>query len=48
VTHPGLDDADAYDGQFTTTQPGWHEYVFSATGNGAGARRGRFYVSPLP
>ena len=34
--------------QFTPTLAGWHEYVWTSTGGGAGKGRNRFYVSPVP
>lgn len=37
-----------YTATFTPTQVGWHEYVFKSTTTGAGAGRGRFFVSPVP
>jgi len=37
-----------YTGQIVLDQTGWWEYVFSSTGAGAGAARGRFYVSLVP
>lgn len=34
--------------QLTPDQPGWWEYVWKSTTAGAGAGRGRFWVSPVP
>jgi len=48
VVHPGVDDPNAYEAQFTPTLPGRYEAVFMSTGTGAGAGRTRFYVSAIP
>jgi hypothetical protein len=48
ITHPGVDDPNAYESQITVDQAGWWEYVFSSTSTAAGKGRGRFYVSPVP
>jgi hypothetical protein len=48
VTHPGQDNAAAYDAQITVDQSGWWEYVWRSTTTGAGAGRSRFWVSPVP
>lgn len=37
-----------YSAQITLDQPLWWEYVWRSTTTGAGAGRGRFYVSPVP
>lgn len=37
-----------YTAQVTADQSGWWEYVWNSTGAGAGARRGWFWVSPVP
>jgi non-ribosomal peptide synthetase component F len=49
VSHSGASGSGTYKAQLTVDQAGWWEYVFRSTGNpGAGAGRGRFYVSPVP
>lgn len=48
TSHSGSAGSGTYTAQFTPTQTGWHEYVFRSTAGGAGAGRGRFYVSPVP
>ena len=48
VTHPGVDNPNAYESQITVDQTGWWEYVFTSTSTAAGAGRGRFYVSSVP
>lgn len=48
VTHPGIDDPDAYEAQITVDQAGRWEYVWESTSTAAGAGRGRFYVAPVP
>lgn len=48
TSHSGATGSGTYRAQFTPTQTGHHEYVFRSTGAGAGARRGHFYVSPVP
>lgn len=51
VSHSGAAGSGLYKAQVTpgSTETGWWEYVFKSTGSpGAGAGRGRFYVSAVP
>lgn len=49
VSHSGSAGSGTYKAQVTLDMPNWWEYVFKSTGSpGAGAGRGRFYVSSVP
>lgn len=47
VTH-GSTTPYAQTAQVVPDQSGWWEYVWKSTSTGAGAGRGRFWVSPVP
>jgi hypothetical protein len=48
VNHVGAAGSGTYTAQVTFDQPGWWEFVSSATTTGAGKGRAKVYVSPVP